>query len=146
MDGRVDVGCDGGFTAPTAAAPYATSTLGCPTASLTADTNATLTIAPGVILIGAPGASWLAINRGNKINAVGTATNPIIFTSRDNLQGLNTETSQGQWGGRGAARPRAGHRLHHRHHRLGAIASGRPKGSVNPSRFGGATTAPTTPA
>jgi len=30
---------------------------------------------------------------------VGTSTKPIIFTSRDNVLGLNTETSQGQWGG-----------------------------------------------
>jgi len=99
MNGRVDVGCDGGFTAPTSAAPVTTSTVGCPTASLTADTNVTLTIGAGAILVGAPGASWLAVNRGNKINAVGTATSPIIFTSRDNVTGQVTETSQGQWGG-----------------------------------------------
>jgi hypothetical protein len=99
MNGRVDVGCDGGFTAPTAAAPFATSTVGCPTANLTADTNATLSIEPGVIMIAAPGATFLAVNRGNKINAVGTASKPIIFTSRDNLTGQVTETSQGQWGG-----------------------------------------------
>ncbi len=97
MNGRVDVGCDGGFTAPTAG--FATSTVGCPTATLAADTNVTLTIDAGAILIGAPGASWLAVNRGNKINAVGTATSPIIFTSRDNVTGQVTETSQGQWGG-----------------------------------------------
>ncbi len=99
MNGRVDVGCDGGFSAPTAAAPFATSTVGCPTANLTADTNATLSIEPGVIVIAAPGATFLAVNRGNKINAVGTAAKPIIFTSRDNLTGQVTETSQGQWGG-----------------------------------------------
>ena len=99
LNGRVDVGCDGGFAAPTAAAPFATSTVGCPTANLTADTNVTLTVEPGVIVLGAPGASWLAVNRGNKINAVGTATRPIIFTSRDNLTGQVSDTSQGQWGG-----------------------------------------------
>lgn len=99
LNGRVDVGCDGGFSAPTSAAPFATSTVGCPTANLTADTNVTLTIEPGVIVLGAPGASWLAVNRGNKINAVGTAARPIIFTSRDNLTGQVSDTSQGQWGG-----------------------------------------------
>jgi hypothetical protein len=99
MNGRVDVGCDGGFSAPTAAAPFTTSTVGCPTASLTADTNVTLTIDAGAILVGAPGASWLAVNRGNKINAIGTASSPIIFTSRDNVTGQVSETSQGQWGG-----------------------------------------------
>ncbi|HWI86196.1 MAG TPA: hypothetical protein VNT42_07750 [Sphingomonas sp.] len=80
IPGRVDVGTDGGFTK-------------------TADSNVTLTIEPGVIIYGGTGVSWLAVNRGNKINAVGTATAPIIFTSRDNVLGLNTETSQGQWGG-----------------------------------------------
>ncbi|MEJ5978154.1 hypothetical protein WG901_15990 [Novosphingobium sp. PS1R-30] len=110
MNGRVDVGCDGGFKAPTSAAAITSSTVGCPTTALPttivngsgqliADTNVTLTIDAGAILIGAPGASWLAVNRGNKINAVGTATNPIIFTSKDNVAGQVGETSQGQWGG-----------------------------------------------
>jgi hypothetical protein len=80
LPGRVDVGTDGGFTA-------------------TADSNVTLTIQPGVIVFGGTGVSWLAVNRGNKISAVGTSTAPIIFTSRDNVLGLNTDSSQGQWGG-----------------------------------------------
>jgi hypothetical protein len=97
MNGRVNIGCDGSFSAPTAGAPVASSTIGCGT--LTADTNVTLTIAPGVILFGGTGQSWIAVNRGNKISAVGTSTQPIIFTSRDNVLGLNDDTSQGQWGG-----------------------------------------------
>ncbi|MEO6388944.1 MAG: hypothetical protein ABIT16_01615 [Croceibacterium sp.] len=97
MSGRVNVGCDGGFTAPTAGSPVASTTVGCGT--LTADTNVTLTINPGVILYGATGQSWLAVNRGNKLNAVGTATSPIIFTSADNVAGFNTDQSIGQWGG-----------------------------------------------
>jgi hypothetical protein len=97
MNGRVDVGCDGGFVAPTAGAPYASTTVGCGT--LTADTAVTLTVAPGALLYGGTGQSWLAVNRGNKISAIGTATAPIIFTSRDNILGLNDDTSQGQWGG-----------------------------------------------
>ena len=136
MNGRVDVGCDGGFTAPTASAPFATATVGCPTANLTADTNVTLTIDPGVILIGAPGASWLAVNRGNRIQAVGTATQPIIFTSRDNVTGQVTETSQGQWGGvvlMGRARVTDC--------ATGTTASNncerQTEGAVNPARFGG---------
>lgn len=100
LNGRVDVGCDGGFAPPTAGAPFATSTLGsCAGQSLTADTNVTLTIAAGAILFGGTGQSWLAVNRGNKINAVGSETQPIIFTSRDNVLGLNDDNSQGQWGG-----------------------------------------------
>ena len=81
LPGRVDVGTDGG--------PTATS----------ADTNVTLTIDPGVIVFAGTGVSWLAVNRGNKINAVGTAALPIIFTSRDNVIGQNTDNSSGQWGG-----------------------------------------------
>lgn len=98
ISGRVNVGCDGGFAAPTAGAPFNSTTAGCTTA-LTADTNVTLTIAAGVILYGATGQSWLAVNRGNKVSAIGTATQPIVFTSRDNILGLNDDTSQGQWGG-----------------------------------------------
>jgi hypothetical protein len=79
LNGRVDVGTDAGFSSTTNAV--------------------TLTIEPGVIVFGNTGTSWLAVNRGNRINATGTATSPIIFTSRDNVLGLNTETSQGQWGG-----------------------------------------------
>lgn len=84
MDGRVDVGTDGGPT------PDATDGL--------TDTNVTLTIEPGVIIY-ASGASFLNVNRGNRINAVGTVARPIVFTSRDNVAGLNSESSSGQWGG-----------------------------------------------
>ena len=80
LDGRVDVGPDRG-AAPTADAPIV------------------LTIEPGVVVFAKTGTSWLAVNRGNRINAVGTATRPILFTSRDNVLGLSTDDSQGQWGG-----------------------------------------------
>lgn len=70
----------------------------------------TLTIQPGTIIKGAEGqganASALMIARGAKINAVGTAARPIIFTSiLDNIQpgelyGSNlTEADRGKWGG-----------------------------------------------
>jgi hypothetical protein len=138
MNGRVDVGCDGGFAPPTAGAPFATSTLGsCSGLSLTADTNVTLTISPGVILFGGTGQSWLAVNRGNKISAVGTATQPIVFTSRDNVLGLNDDNSQGQWGGvvllgRGRTTDCT----------VGSVAGGtcerQTEGAPDPARFGGA--------
>ena len=52
---------------------------------ITVTAGATLTIQPGVIVKGEVGtganASALVIARGAKINAVGTATQPIIFTS-----------------------------------------------------------------
>ncbi len=80
MDGRVDVGADGGPT------------------DTGADSEVELTIEPGVIVY-ASGSSFLNVNRGNTIDANGTASRPIVFTSRDNVQGLNTDTSSGQWGG-----------------------------------------------
>ncbi|MGH6746524.1 MULTISPECIES: hypothetical protein [unclassified Novosphingobium] len=99
--GRVDVGCDGGFAAPTSAATFTTTTASCNGRVLSADTNVTLTIDPGVIIYGENGAeaAWLAVNRGNKINATGTAAKPIIFTSRENVVGTNNDSSMGQWGG-----------------------------------------------
>lgn len=125
MNGRVDVGTDGG------PAPDASDGL--------SDTNVQLTIEPGAIIF-ASGASFLNVNRGNTIEANGTATMPIIFTSRDNVQGLNTNNSSGQWGGVV---------LSGRAPVTDCIASGATPGSVNcerqvegaaePAIFGGAT-------
>ena len=83
LDGRTDVGTDGG--------PVATG----------ADTEVQLTIEPGVIVYATNtrNPAFLNVNRGNTINAVGTAERPIVFTSRDNVQGLNSNASSGQWGG-----------------------------------------------
>lgn len=80
LSGRTNVGVDRG-AAPTADAPVV------------------LTIQPGVVVFAQTGISWLAVNRGNRIQAVGTATQPIVFTSRDNVLGLANDDSQGQWGG-----------------------------------------------
>lgn len=84
LPGQVNVGTDGG---PAADASDGFS-----------DTNVTLTIEPGVIVF-ASGASFLNVNRGNRIQANGTASRPIVFTSRDNVLGLNGADSSGQWGG-----------------------------------------------
>lgn len=84
LNGRVDVGSDGG------PAPDASDGA--------EDTDVTLTIEPGAMFF-ASGASFLMVNRGNQIDAVGTPEMPIIFTSRDNVLGLNDENSSGQWGG-----------------------------------------------
>lgn len=138
LNGRVDVGCDGGFSAPTAAAPFTTTTASCASRSLTADTNVTLTIEPGVIIYGENGAepAWLSVNRGNKIDAQGTATTPIIFTSAQNVRGANSDTSEGQWGGvvllgRAPVTDCT----------VGSIATNNcerdTEGSANPARFGG---------
>jgi hypothetical protein len=122
LDGRVDVGTDLGAAA--------------------GGTPITLTVSPGVIVFSKTGVSWLAVNRGHRINAVGAADRPIVFTSRDNVLGLATDDSQGQWGGvvllgrapitdclaAGAA--------------PGTVACERQtEGAVDPALFGGATAA-----
>jgi len=59
--------------------------------------NAVLTIQPGVIIRGskATAGSALIVTRGSQINAVGTVTNPIVFTS-DQAPGSR---ALGDWGG-----------------------------------------------
>lgn len=61
--------------------------------------SATLTIQPGVKVFGKSGADYLVISRGSKIQAVGTASNPIVMTSVNDMLGLSDEESAGQWGG-----------------------------------------------
>ncbi|WP_299556607.1 hypothetical protein [Seonamhaeicola sp.] len=74
------------------------------------ESGVTLTINPGTIIKGTRGtgslASALIIARGGKINAVGTAESPIIFTSEDDnidvgeTAGTNLdENNRGLWGG-----------------------------------------------
>jgi len=92
LAGRTDVGCDRGPNEQSVPKTCYDGTTAVPAA-------VTLTIDPGVILYANTGVSWLAVNRGNKIQAVGSATQPIIFTSRDNVLGLNNEQMSGQWGG-----------------------------------------------
>lgn len=79
LGGRVDVGTDQG-------------------ASSTGN-NVTLTIDPGVVVFGSTGVSFLVVNRGNRIDAVGTPTRPIIFTGRQNVTGAVTDDSSQLWGG-----------------------------------------------
>lgn len=82
IDGRVDVGTDVGGDGAAAGGQ-----------------SAILSIDPGVIVVGQSQASFLVVNRGSQINAVGTASAPIIFTSLANLEGSSTDTSANQWGG-----------------------------------------------
>src|SRR5690606_29182304 len=58
-----------------------------------------LTIEAGVRIFASGGSDYLIVNRGSQIFAEGTAAQPIIFTSRQNVDGATTENSQGQWGG-----------------------------------------------
>jgi len=58
--------------------------------------NATLTIAPGTIIRGDKNSQGtLIITRGAKINAAGTASSPIIFTSNESVG----NRAEGDWGG-----------------------------------------------
>ena len=68
-------------------------------APLAACQSVTLTVQPGVVVVAQSGNDYLVVNRGSRINAVGNATQPIIFTHRSNLEGTVTDTSQGLWGG-----------------------------------------------
>tara|TARA_B100000678_G_scaffold107210_1_gene90007 strand:+ start:246 stop:1847 length:1602 start_codon:yes stop_codon:yes gene_type:complete len=78
LNGQTNVGVDQGFSST--------------------NTEVVLEIEPGVIVI-ADGSDFLNINRGNQLEAVGTQTSPIIFTSRQNLQGQVNIDSSSQWGG-----------------------------------------------
>ena len=68
-----------------------------------ADSGITLTIAPGVTLAADSTEATndlILINRGSRINAVGTVDQPIIFTAQQNLAANNTsDATQGLWGG-----------------------------------------------
>lgn len=83
IDGVVEVGTDVGQTG--------------------AASGPTLTINAGVVVVSNPtdaASDALVINRGSKIDAVGTPAEPIIFTSRQNLSAAGTsDSTQGQWGG-----------------------------------------------
>jgi hypothetical protein len=60
-------------------------------------TAATLTIEPGVKIYGKSGADFLVVTRGSKIEANGTAANPIVMTSVQDI--IGSPTAAGQWGG-----------------------------------------------
>ena len=59
--------------------------------------SATLTVEAGVTVFGASGNDYLVVSRGSEINAQGTATAPISFTSRDDI--VSGTGAAGQWGG-----------------------------------------------
>lgn len=84
ISGRTSVGTDRGIDA---AAPTPGSTTGI------------LTIEAGVRLFASGGSDYLLVNRGSQLFAEGTESQPIIFTSRQNVEGTTNEVSQGQWGG-----------------------------------------------
>ncbi|MGY0798249.1 hypothetical protein ACW7G0_04220 [Lysobacter sp. A286] len=84
VNGRTDVGMDMGGDAANPA----------PGAN-----KGTLTLEPGVTVFGSAGADFLMVNRGSQIFAEGTATEPVVFTSRQSVEGSTDIDSIGQWGG-----------------------------------------------
>ncbi|HEY7811385.1 MAG TPA: hypothetical protein VIA98_13535 [Allosphingosinicella sp.] len=84
LAGRVQVGTDAG---------------GDPANPLPGAQTGQLTIDPGVVIFGSGGLDFLIVNRGSQIFAEGTANNPIVFTSRQNVEGTATDNSIGQFGG-----------------------------------------------
>ena len=57
--------------------------------------SATLTIQPGTKIVGQSGSDFLVINRGSKIDAAGTKSKPIVFTSSK----AAGQRNRGDWGG-----------------------------------------------
>ncbi|MFC4728790.1 hypothetical protein [Coralloluteibacterium thermophilus] len=84
ISGRVDVGQDRGGDANNPASGAQ---------------QGILTIEPGVRLYGSAGLDYLVVNRGSQIFAEGTATEPVIMTSRQSIEGQTNQDSMGQWGG-----------------------------------------------
>ncbi|HRJ63997.1 MAG TPA: hypothetical protein PLR59_06580, partial [Brevundimonas sp.] len=70
-----------------------------PAAPIAGSAQGILTIEAGVRLFASGGSDYLLVNRGSQLFAEGTAASPIIFTSRQNIDGATTIDSQGQWGG-----------------------------------------------
>ena len=84
ISGRTEVGTDRGID---------------PASPTPGSAQGILTIEPGVRLFASGGSDYLIVNRGSQIFAEGTAAQPIVFTSRQNVEGTTNESSQGQWGG-----------------------------------------------
>jgi len=59
--------------------------------------SAILTIEAGTTVFGQEGEDFLVVRRGSQMEAIGTATDPIVFTSVQDVTGQ--ETDIGQWGG-----------------------------------------------
>ncbi|MEC7288988.1 MAG: hypothetical protein VXW22_02675, partial [Pseudomonadota bacterium] len=82
--GRVDVGVDTGGDG-----------------SAAGGNAGTLTIESGVTIFGDSGDDYLVVNRGSQIFANGTVTNPVVFTSEDDLTDSQVDPANaiGEWGG-----------------------------------------------
>jgi hypothetical protein len=84
ISGRVNVGVDLGAD---------------PSSPAAGGSQGILTVDPGVRIFGSGGLDYIVVNRGSQIFAVGTVADPVIFTSRQSIEGSTTVDSIGQWGG-----------------------------------------------
>ena len=84
ISGRTSVGTDQGVD---------------PASPIPGSVQGILTIEAGVRIFASGGSDYLVVNRGSQLFAEGTPTAPIVFTSRQNVEGTTTVDSQGQWGG-----------------------------------------------
>jgi hypothetical protein len=82
--GRVDVGVDTGGDGTAAGGA-----------------QGILTVESGVTVFGDSGDDYLVVNRGSQIFANGTAANPVVFTSEDDLTNsqIDADNAIGEWGG-----------------------------------------------
>ena len=61
--------------------------------------GATLTIEPGTTIAGKTPNSFMVVEPGSKLNAVGTLAKPIVFTSKKDVDGNSADNKAGEWGG-----------------------------------------------
>ncbi|MCE7797510.1 hypothetical protein LWE61_13230 [Sphingobium sufflavum] len=116
IDGTVNVGIDLGgssagnstgrsanLTVQAGAILFADNGVGAKMQRVTVGATGALTRTDRGSLSSATGPDYLIVNRGSKIFANGEAAKPVIFTARQNLEGVATDTgtanSQGLWGG-----------------------------------------------
>lgn len=73
---------------------------------LASGSRGTLNIPAGATIAGSTGSDYLVVSRGSQINALGTASDPIVFTSSadviataTNAPRTGASTNRGEWGG-----------------------------------------------
>ncbi len=59
----------------------------------------TLTVPAGTTIAGCTPASFMVVEPGAKINAIGTQAKPIVFTSQKDVLGQSAPNRAGEWGG-----------------------------------------------
>ncbi|MBO6766417.1 hypothetical protein [Maricaulis sp.] len=70
-----------------------------PASPLPSGIEATLTVDPGVTVFGSAGSDYIVVTRGSQLRSNGTASSPVIFTARTDIEGTAGVNTKGQWGG-----------------------------------------------